>query len=154
LDVNYRAKLWGVEEARSCLGTLASGADLLLVGREDARDIFGLEGDPKAILSDLVEHTGAHNVIVTLGSDGAAFYSPDRSGLVPGVSVTVVDRLGAGDAFAAGVIDGFLASDLERGVRYGTAMGSLALGMNGDQLLTTKAEIEEVLGGSDRAVDR
>jgi 2-dehydro-3-deoxygluconokinase len=154
LDVNYRAKLWGVEEARSCLESLASSADLLIVGREDVRDIFALDGEPEAILNGLVERTGARHVVLTLGSNGAAFYSPQASGVVPGVPATIVDRLGAGDAFTAGVIDGFLAGELERGVRFGTAMGSLALGIRGDQVITTVAEIEEVLRGGGRSVDR
>jgi len=74
--------------------------------------------------------------------------------MVAGVPATIVDRLGAGDAFTAGVIHGFLAGDLEQGVRIGTAMGSIALGITGDQVITTMAEIDEVLGGSGRAVDR
>lgn len=154
LDVNYRAKLWGVDEARSCLESLATGADLLIVGREDARDVFDLQGEPEAVLSGLVERTGAHHLVLTLGRDGAAFHTPTGTGVVPGVPATIVDRLGAGDAFTAGVIDGFLAGDLERGVRFGTAMGSLALGSAGDQVITTVTEIEDVLRGGGRAVDR
>ncbi|HKZ18880.1 MAG TPA: sugar kinase [Acidimicrobiia bacterium] len=154
LDVNYRAKLWGINEARTCLVKLASEADLLLVGREDARDIFGLEGAPETVLSGLVEQTRAVNVVLTLGSDGAVFQSPNANGVVPAVPVTVVDRLGAGDAFAAGVVHGFLDGDVGRGVELGTAMGSLALGTTGDQLISGLAEIEDVLRGSGRAVDR
>ncbi|MBA3431342.1 MAG: sugar kinase, partial [Actinobacteria bacterium] len=154
LDVNYRAKLWGVDEARSCLESLASGADLLIVGREDARDVFGCEGEPEAVLNGLVARTGAHHLVLTLGGNGAAFRSPTGTGMVAGVPATIVDRLGAGDAFTAGVIHGFLAGDLEQGVRIGTAMGSIALGITGDQVITTMAEIDEVLGGSGRAVDR
>jgi 2-dehydro-3-deoxygluconokinase len=154
LDVNYRAKLWGIDEAKSCLAALANEADLLLVGREDARDIFGLEGAPETVLSDLVKSTRAFNVVLTLGDEGAAFHSPVASGVVPAVPVTVVDRLGAGDAFAAGAIYGFLDGDLARGVELGTAMASLVLGTTGDQLISGLAEIEEVLRGSVRAVDR
>jgi 2-dehydro-3-deoxygluconokinase len=154
LDVNYRAKLWSVDEARSCLTSLATGADLLIVGKEDARDIFELEGAPESVLSELEKETGAVNVVLTLGSEGAAFYSPDARGVVPAVPVTVVDRLGAGDAFAAGVIDGYLSGDLAHGVTLGTAMASLALGTTGDQLMSGSAEIEEVLRGSGRTVDR
>ncbi|HJQ95848.1 MAG TPA: sugar kinase [Acidimicrobiia bacterium] len=154
LDVNYRAKLWGIDEARSCLTSLATEADLLIVGQEDARDIFGLEGAPESVLSDLVKRTRAVNVVLTVGSNGAAFHSPQASGVVPAVPVTVVDRLGAGDAFAAGVIDGFLAADLSHGVTLGTAMASLALGTTGDHLMSGLAEIEEALRGSGRSVDR
>jgi 2-dehydro-3-deoxygluconokinase len=154
LDVNYRAKLWGVDEARTCLTELATGADLLLVGREDARDIFALEGTPAAVLDGLLEQTRATNLVLTLGAEGAAYRSPDATGVVPAVPVTVVDRLGAGDAFAAGVIDGFLAGELARGVELGTAMASLVLGTTGDHLISGRAEIEEILRGSGRAVDR
>jgi sugar/nucleoside kinase (ribokinase family) len=65
-----------------------------------------------------------------------------------------VDRLGAGDAFMAGVIDGWLDDDLEGGLLTATALASLALGANGDHVVTTRAEVERLLDGGSRSVDR
>ncbi|MGH8927129.1 MAG: sugar kinase [Acidimicrobiia bacterium] len=154
IDVNYRAKLWTAAEARSCLEPMISGIDLLIVSREDAGDVFAAFGEPEEVLFTLTELSGARNVVVTLGREGAAWRSPTDQGRAPGVAATVVDRIGAGDAFAAGVIDGLLDDDLERGVRYGVAMGALALATKGDMLLASRAEIEGLVGGAGRTTDR
>lgn len=154
VDVNYRAKLWSPQEARAALEPLVENVGLLVVNREDANDVFGLNGEPETILLQLADTTGAANAVVTLGSSGAVWRSPNGSGHVPGVAAEVVDRIGAGDAFTAGVIDGLLDGDLERGVRFGVAMGALAVASKGDQLLSTRTEIEELLSRQGRSVDR
>jgi 2-dehydro-3-deoxygluconokinase len=74
--------------------------------------------------------------------------------MVDALPTTIVDRLGAGDAFMAGVIDGLLDNDLDRGLRTGTVLASLALGSHGDHVLTSRAEVDRLLGPSGRAVDR
>jgi len=51
------------------------------------------------------------------------------------------DRLGAGDALAAGVIHGWLDGDLAAGLRYGTTLAALALSQFGDMVITNKEEL-------------
>jgi 2-dehydro-3-deoxygluconokinase len=52
-----------------------------------------------------------------------------------------VDRLGAGDALASGVLLGWLEGDLRLGLRYGVTLAALALTQHGDMLVTTKDEL-------------
>jgi 2-dehydro-3-deoxygluconokinase len=52
-----------------------------------------------------------------------------------------VDRLGAGDALAAGVIHGWLDGDLSAGLRYGVTLAALALSQFGDMVITNKSEL-------------
>jgi 2-dehydro-3-deoxygluconokinase len=154
VDINYRAKLWSPEDANECMTELAAGADLVVLTREDARDVLGIDGEPAAVASGARERFDARNVVVTLGDQGSLWDSEAGSGRVEALPTTIVDRLGAGDAFMAGVIDGLLDNDLDRGLRTGTVLASLALGSHGDHVLTSRAEVDRLLGPSGRAVDR
>lgn len=154
VDVNHRAQLWSGAEARSCLERVAAGADLVVCTREDGRDVFGLDGPTSEVAASLTDRLGARRVVVTDGEAGAHWREGPDTGHVPSVPATTIDRLGAGDAFTAGVIDGMLAGDLELGVRQGVVMGALALGMRGDHLRTTRPEVEALMGGTGRRIDR
>jgi 2-dehydro-3-deoxygluconokinase len=154
VDINYRAKLWSPEAANECLTTLAAGADIVVVTREDARDVFGFIGEPAAVAAQARKRLQVGTVVVTLGDQGCLWDSASGTGRVDALLTAIVDRLGAGDAFMAGVIDGVLDDDFERGLRTGTALASLALGSRGDHVLTTREEVNRLVEGGGRAVDR
>ena len=154
VDVNYRAQLWSALEARRCLEEVAAGADVVVCTAEDARDVFDIEGSSEHAAFTLADRLGAGSVVITEGPEGAWWREGTSSGHVPAIPATVVDRLGAGDAFTAGVIDGVLDGDLEAGVQRGVALGALALGTRGDQVRTSRAEVESLLRGEDRHIDR
>ena len=60
----------------------------------------------------------------------------------------ILDRLGAGDALAAGVIHGWLDQDLSAGLRYGVILAALALTQIGDMVITSKPELLALSQGS------
>ena len=68
--------------------------------------------------------------------------------------VEVVDRLGSGDAFVAGLLHGLLDGDLEKGLAYGTAMSALKHTIPGDFPWVTKAEVEGLIRGGSLRVSR
>ncbi len=137
------------------VGRLASEADVLMITAEDARTVFGVEGHADAVLDALVTELGAANTVVTAGSAGAYWATASGRGHGPALAGTeTIDRIGAGDAFAAGVLLGLLEGDLERGVSLGNAMAAVKRGMFGDQLRVSRAEVEAVISGSDRDVVR
>jgi 2-dehydro-3-deoxygluconokinase len=68
--------------------------------------------------------------------------------------VEIVDRLGAGDALAAGLIHGLLDGDLKRGIDYGAAMGAIKHTIPGDLPWFTAEEVESVLQGHGLRVRR
>ena len=146
-DVNYRSKLWSPEEAASGLGPLLRSTDLLICAEGDARSVFGLSGSAEEVLVGLHNLSSARHVVLTRSERGAALLIEDNLIEVEARKVHVIDRLGAGDAFAAGVLDGFLEGDVLEGVRRGTLLGALALAQRGDLLVTSRAELE-TLGGS------
>jgi 2-dehydro-3-deoxygluconokinase len=154
VDVNHRARLWTADEARACLEEVAAGAGLVVCSREDARDVFDVAGPADAAAEELAERLDAARVVVTDGEAGAYWRMGPAFGHVPTVPATIVDRMGAGDALTAGVIDGVLDGDLERGVRQGVVMAALTLGMRGDHLRTSREEVDRLMGGPGRGVDR
>jgi 2-dehydro-3-deoxygluconokinase len=67
---------------------------------------------------------------------------------VDALPVTIVDRLGAGDALAAGVLHGWLDGDLPRGLATGAVTAALALAQHGDMVVTTPQEVESLLANA------
>jgi 2-dehydro-3-deoxygluconokinase len=154
IDVNYRRMLWAPEECREALIDLASGADLLIVTAEDARDVLGLDGSSDAVLDGVRSLIPTDRTVLTVGDAGAHWDDRGSRGAAPGYPADALDRIGAGDAFAAGVLLGLLDDDLPSGIEMGLAMAALKLGIHGDQLTVSRAEVEQLMRGHDREVSR
>ena len=150
LDVNYRARLWAPERAREVLTRLFAGrVDLLICSRKDAAVVFGLEGDERA-LRGLQETLGARVVVLTRGAEGAVAWDGERQLAADAYRGEIVDRIGRGDAFAAGLLDGYLAGDLRRGLQQGCALAAMAQARWGDQLMTTREDLRNLLASGPR----
>jgi 2-dehydro-3-deoxygluconokinase len=146
-DVNYRQLLWTAQEAAATLRPLIQDVDLLLCGRRDAALLFGCSGMPEEVLRKLVELTNARQAVLSVGEDGMVAWDGERIVRQPAVPVGMIDRLGAGDALAAGVIHGWLDGDLAQGLRYGAMLAALALSQHGDMVVVTPMELATLLGG-------
>ena len=146
LDVNYRAKLWTPTAAAETLLPLMRMAQVVICGHKDAVTLFDLQGEPETVLFDLRALADAPVVVLTEGSAGALAVAEDGSTLFqPALRCEVVDRIGAGDAFSAGVLCGMLEGSLSRGLRYGTAMAAHKLTTFGDMLVATRDEVLALL---------
>ena len=144
-DVNYRSRLWSPEAARHFLSKLINDVDLLICGQSDAETVFGFSGDAPSVLHSLSQISQAKFIVITLGSAGAvARHETETLSQAP-VRAKVIDRLGAGDAFAAGILDGWLDGSPSKGLKHGTALAALALSQAGDMLYTNREELTEVL---------
>jgi 2-dehydro-3-deoxygluconokinase len=154
LDVNYRAKLWSPQEAAACLAELLPSVSLFFCGSGDAERVFGLTGDPEAIARAFREKFGVPTVVLTLGAQGSLALADRvyRQRRIP--PLEMVDPLGAGDAFAAGFLCGYLEDGTQRGLDMGGAMGALACTIPGDFPLVTRAEVEELLASEDQEIRR
>lgn len=153
LDINYRALLWPPERAARTLEPLCALADVVFIAERDARLLFGT-----ADIAALQSRWGGA-VSMTHGADGARMCGADGAlTTVPAFPVTLVERLGAGDAFAAGVLCGLLeGATSERALRLGCACAALKLTIPGDFALVTRAEVEALLNtaaGSSAAINR
>ena len=129
-DVNYRSKLWSPAEARSFVEELLPHVDLLFVGDEEARALW--ERDDEEFVWELAS-SGPEEVVLKRGEKGGMVLFEDRVLTQPGFGMTEVDHVGAGDAFDAGYLAGWL-WDLgpEERLRVANAMGALSVTTLGD----------------------
>lgn len=147
LDVNYRSQLWPPDEARQTLLELFRGrVNLLICSRKDARVVFEVEvEDDELAVRQLHEEMGADASVLTLGAQGAVAWDGAHLIRVAAYPGRVVDRIGRGDAFAAGVIDGYLAGSLRLGIEEGCALAGLAQARWGDPLWVTREQLSDLL---------
>lgn len=144
-DINYRSKLWSSQEAAVTLMPLIQGVDLLLCSQSDAQQLFQFHGTPKNIVHQLAEMSQAQCVILTLAEEGVLAWDGTEWHHQPAQKAPIVDRIGAGDALAAGIIHGWLDGDFEHGLRYGTMLAALALSQYGDLIITNPEELNGLL---------
>jgi 2-dehydro-3-deoxygluconokinase len=143
-DVNYRRRIWSPEQARKILMPIIEEVDILFCGRTDASIVFGVEGEPEEIAQRLGELSRAQHIITSLSADGLIGWDRDQLLQQPACKVQVIDRIGAGDAMVAGMLHGLLQGDFAGGLRYGAVTAGLALSQYGDQVVTTREEVEEL----------
>jgi 2-dehydro-3-deoxygluconokinase len=143
-DINYRAKLWTTEHAARVLRELIQHVTLLFCSRADAQRVFGWNGAPEELAQQLFAASHAQCVTLTLGAEGVLAYDGKNTMRASAVPTHILDRLGAGDALAAGVLHGWLNGDLAQGLRYGTMMAALALSQHGDMVMTNAQELEQL----------
>jgi 2-dehydro-3-deoxygluconokinase len=152
-DVNYRGKLWPADIAGTKLRPLIHQADILFCKGADAEALFGCDGEPRELMTKLKALTQAHALFCTFGDQGASLLFEDEFIMQPALPVQIVDRIGSGDAFAAGVLDGWLSGDrsltnssgFREGLRRGVALAAIALSQFGDRVLSSRAELNAML---------
>lgn len=135
-DVNYRAGVWGADEAGPVITELARQADVVLVGRDEAETLWG----PDCATAEQIR---AHlpdvpHLVVKDGAVGATEFCTNGRGaadrvFVPTPPVQVVEPVGAGDAFGAGYLSGLL-DGLDAGQRLlrGHRLAAVALSSTAD----------------------
>lgn len=143
-DTNLRPTLWSsTETMRHWVNELASRADWVLPGIEEGLLLTG-HTRPEDV-ARFYRERGAKLVVVKLGAEGA-YYDSDVAGTgrVDGFPVKeVIDTVGAGDGFAAGVVSALLeGKSVPEAVRRGAWIGARAVQVLGDtEGLPTRAEL-------------
>lgn len=154
-DINYRAKLWSPAVAAKILAPLMRGAAIIIMTSDDAATLFKLSGDPEKIVREIKRRFEPQIAVLTMGGKGALLFDGKKTLSEPGLPMTeVVDRLGAGDAFTAGLIFGYLKNDLQLGLKYGIATSAMKMGMRGDAFWASREEVEQVIKSHGRDVRR
>jgi len=145
-DTNLRPTLWpSTEVMRHWINHMAALADWVLPGIEEGLILTGqstAEG-----VANFYRNQGAKLVVVKLGAAGAYYDGLDcGSGYVEGFPVEkVIDTVGAGDGFAAGVVSALLeGKSVPEAVRRGAWIGARAVQVLGDtEGLPTRAQLDE-----------
>lgn len=156
-DPNIRLKIWEDEnEARHFITKYASVSDIVMPGVSEAQFLFGPHTPEEFV--DYFHELGIETVIMKLGNEGSLISAPS----VPKTRVPVffvervIDPIGAGDAFAAGVLSGLLDGlQLEGAARRGNAMGAMVTMVNGDtEGLPNRADLNSFMNGGTDEVTR
>ncbi|MDO3408415.1 sugar kinase [Saccharibacillus sp. CPCC 101409] len=132
-DPNLRPVLWADQQVMiDTLNDLAARSDWFFPGIGEARLLTGLQ-EPEEI-ADYYLNKGVSLVVIKMGPGGAFYKTTEGSGFAPGFEVKeVVDTVGAGDGFAAGVVSALLEKlDIRSAVTRGNALGALAVMSPGD----------------------
>lgn len=174
-DLNYRSKLWSGEKARAVQEPLMEHVDVLITTEEDTRVVFGIGAETAdsydrvdaesyaQVARTLEERFDLRAVAVTLRENprvllntwSAIVVAEGNVHRAPRYEVEVVDRIGAGDAFSAGLIVGRLENrGWDDAVRFATATSALKHSIPGDFCLVTRSEVEQVLRGASLRVSR
>ncbi|WP_164667830.1 sugar kinase [Virgibacillus doumboii] len=131
-DPNIRLKMWSKDEARKVLSDILPDVDILLAGDEEMEIILG-EKDPKVIIEKAKE-LGIGFAAVKQGDKGSVGYFNGEIIEAPSVKpAKVVDTVGAGDGFNAGVIYGYLNEwPLRKTIEFANTIGSMVVSVKGD----------------------
>jgi len=163
-DGNYRAQLWQRwdSDPKAILGELVAKADIFFGNHRDISLLLGREFTGEGKRREAAEAAlGAFPNLQLIASTARRIDDCDRHRLSARIDTRerevqadevqlsgIVDRIGAGDAFAAGVLHGVLAGENdERAVRYGLALACLKHSLPGDASLFGQADIEAFLAG-------
>ncbi|MFF5985182.1 PfkB family carbohydrate kinase [Streptomyces olindensis] len=173
-DPNYRPSVWagrgGADRAREADLRLARHADVVvgalgLAGSHPGASRLTADEVPDALAAVARLLPGARVLATTLRevpsagvNDWSAAAWSAETGLVTGPRMPglhVLDRIGSGDGFAAGLVYGLLTgADLEQALAYGTAHGALVMTTPGDVSMATLAEVEALVAGGSAHVRR
>jgi len=163
VDLNYRVKLWTPEQAGKCMSELMAHTDVLITTEEDIERVFGIKGKSYEESAELtakkfnlktIAITLRENPLVWKNSWTAMAFQNGTILRTKTYEVEIVDRLGAGDSFAAGFIHGSLTGDLQKAVDFGVATSALKHSIPGDFAWVTRDEVEAMLKGSGLRISR
>ena len=173
-DLNYRKKLWTKEKAGEVMGNLMQYVDLLIANEEDCSDVFGIKATGtdietgklstdgyKEVCQKIEDRFGIHRIAITLResisasqngwsgmlyADGDFFFSDKYM-------ITIVDRVGGGDSFGAGLIHSLAnGKDPQYAISFAVAASCLKHTVEGDYNVASEKEVLNLVkgGGSGR----
>lgn len=147
-DVNYRSKLWPPGAAKSFAEELMPEVDLLFVGDDEARAIWGADDEEFA---RSLAALGPREVVVKCGKTGCFALAGDRVIRASAFEVEEVDSVGAGDAHAAGYLAGVLwKRDVHERLRLANALGAYSVMTLGDyEGLPGRKELYSMMDGEE-----
>ncbi|MFC2455881.1 MAG: sugar kinase, partial [Segatella salivae] len=170
VDLNFRKKLWTSEKAISVMRPLMQYVDVCIGNEEDANMCLGYKPDAdveggktdaegyyeifkgmmkefgfKYVVSTLREsYSASHNGWKALIYDGKTFYESKHYDINP-----IIDRVGGGDSFSAGLIHGLLSyKDQTKALEFAVAASALKHTIPGDFNLVSTSEVESLAKGN------
>ncbi len=168
-DLNYRGKLWTRAQARETMTELCKYVDVCIGNEEDAKDVFGIEAENtdihggklnyegyKSVAKQLKDTFGFEKVAITLRTSitandndwAAMLYDGNDYYFSKKYNIRIVDRVGGGDSFGAGLIYGLLSGkDCQAALEFAVAASCLKHSIEGDYNMVSVDEAEKLAGG-------
>ncbi len=168
-DLNYRKKLWSREKAGQVMDELCRYVDVCIANEEDASDVFGIKAANTDITAGKVDHEGYKDVArqladrfgfqkvaITLRSSisandnnwAAMLYENGQYYFSKSYLMHIVDRVGGGDSFGAGLIyaclNGFAPQEA---IEFAVAASCLKHSVEGDFNMMSVSEVKTLAGG-------
>ncbi len=169
-DINFRKKLWSKEKANSVMSEICKYVDYCIANEEDAKDVFGIEADNTDIYSGkldnngyisvakkLTEKFGFKGVAITLRESLSAndnnwsgmLYTNDKAYFSKKYAMHIVDRIGGGDSFGAGLIYSIMNNyDSQKAIEFAVSASCLKHSIEGDFNYSTVKEVEALVNGN------
>lgn len=169
-DLNYRAKLWSKEAAREAMTELCAYVDVCIANEEDAKNVFGIEAENTDVYSGKLNKTGYEDVAKRLmdkfGFNYVAFtlrtshsatvndwigmlFDGERAYFSKVHHIDyIVDRIGTGDSFGAGLIYGLKnRRGKQESIEFAVASSALKHSVEGDFNRISVDEVEKLVAG-------
>lgn len=154
-DVNYRAALWSEDEARSVIEKVFEYVDFLFVSEETSRRMLQRTGTLEEIMKGYVEDYGCSLVATTRREvvspmrhnfNSKILYNGKFYEEEPYNNIEVIDRIGSGDAYLAGVLYGLIKTeDINKALEIGNASSAVKNTVIGDMAASSIDEIMSVI---------
>ena len=166
VDLNYRKKLWTQAQAQKTMRPLMRDVDVVIANEEDLQCVLGIEvagadvtsgvNAYRAAAERVTKELGPSIVAITLREslsasdngwsavlwDGKMLHQSQR------YAVRLVDRIGGGDSFAAGLIYGLITGrSHDAALRFAVAASALKQTIPGDFNRASVAEVDALAGG-------
>lgn len=168
-DLNYRKNLWAKETARKIMSRLMAYVDICIANEEDAEDVFGIRARNTDITQGMIDTRSYEDVAkqlagqfalkkvaITLRSSvtasdnywSAMLYDGNHCYYSKKYAIHIVDRVGGGDSFGAGLIYALLHDfDPQDAIEFATAASCLKHTIEGDYNLVTVDEVLRLAHG-------
>ncbi len=168
-DLNYRNKLWSRERAGEVMGELCRYVDVCIANEEDAGDVFGIRAEGtdvitgkvnqegyKEVAGKLAGRFGFRKVAITLRESisandnhwAAMLYDQGECYFSKKYPMHIVDRVGGGDSFGAGLIYACLEGmGAQEAIEFAVAASCLKHSIEGDFNQVSVEEVQKLAGG-------
>ena len=169
-DLNFRKKLWSKEKANAVMSEMCKYVDYCIANEEDAKDVFGIEANNTDINTGKLDRNGYisvakkltdrfnfKGVAITLRESlsandnnwSAMLYTNGQAHFSKKYAMHIVDRVGGGDSFGAGLIYSFINGyDAQKAIEFAVAASCLKHSIEGDYNMVSVKEVETLANGN------
>ncbi|MBQ6922846.1 MAG: sugar kinase [Clostridia bacterium] len=169
-DLNFRKKLWSKEKANKVMSEVCRYVDYCIANEEDAKDVFNIEADNTdintgkldrngyiSVAKKLTERFNFKGVAITLRESisandnnwSAMLYTNGQAYFSKKYAMHIVDRVGGGDSFGAGLIYSLINNyDAQKAIEFAVVASCLKHSIEGDYNMVSVKEVETLANGN------